>query len=77
MLLPTHPDMHSLLKTYFRNDVILLAGDISDDLNTVSWVFQQLSGAYDTVVYVPGNHGRAKEIELLLKLVLFIQGSCA
>ncbi|KAK2077297.1 hypothetical protein QBZ16_004931 [Prototheca wickerhamii] len=39
-----------------KDDVILLAGDISDDLGTVQWVFERLSDSYGAVVYVPGNH---------------------
>ena len=39
-----------------KDDVILLAGDISDDLETVQWVFERMSDSYGAVVYVPGNH---------------------
>jgi hypothetical protein len=40
----------------YRQDVILLAGDVSDSLETLERTFQLLVGAFKAVFFVPGNH---------------------
>ena len=38
------------------NDVLLLAGDISDDLDVIRHSLATVRQAFQTVFYVPGNH---------------------
>jgi predicted phosphodiesterase len=40
----------------FKDDVILLAGDISDSLALVEWCFRLLARKFAHVLFVPGNH---------------------
>jgi len=46
----------SLDQTKYRYDILILAGDISDDLTIISDCFKYLSGCFRFVVFVPGNH---------------------
>ena len=39
-----------------RDDVLLLAGDVSDDLGTLERTLAPLAGAFGAVAFVPGNH---------------------
>ncbi|VUD68772.1 3',5'-cyclic adenosine monophosphate phosphodiesterase CpdA [Thalassocella blandensis] len=48
--------MFQLSKTDFQQDVLLLGGDISDDLSLITACFQHLSRCFYKVFYVPGNH---------------------
>ncbi|MFC0694346.1 metallophosphoesterase [Paraburkholderia humisilvae] len=38
------------------NDVLILAGDISDSLAVVTECFTALTQRFSKVIYVPGNH---------------------
>lgn len=40
-------------------DVLLVAGDVSDDLATLEKTLQPLVDAFAHVFFVPGNHGEA------------------
>ena len=40
----------------YRRDVLILAGDITDNLQTLEQCFIHLSKAFKQVLYVPGNH---------------------
>ncbi|URZ01116.1 metallophosphoesterase family protein [Clostridium felsineum] len=40
----------------YKDDVIILAGDISHKINLVEKAFQILSKSFSEVLYVPGNH---------------------
>jgi len=40
----------------YQDDVLILAGDVSDSLGTLERTFRCLTGRFDTVAYVPGNH---------------------
>ena len=43
--------------SWFRqNDVLLLAGDISDDLGLIRRSLSTAAEAFGRVFYVPGNH---------------------
>ena len=40
----------------YQNDVLILAGDVSDDLKKLELVFEALLGKFCKVLFVPGNH---------------------
>lgn len=40
----------------FRNDILILAGDVSDRLSLLGWCLSTLSGRFRKVLYVTGNH---------------------
>lgn len=40
----------------YRDDVLILAGDISDSLERVGWALSTLAARFRRVMYVPGNH---------------------
>jgi hypothetical protein len=40
-----------------REDVLLVAGDVSDSIDTLEKTLSLLSGAFGHVFFVPGNHG--------------------
>jgi predicted phosphodiesterase len=40
----------------YRDDVLVLAGDVSDSLETLEETLRVLTRRFDTVAYVPGNH---------------------
>lgn len=40
----------------FRNDILVLAGDISDSLDAVATTLTALADRFRKVLYVPGNH---------------------
>lgn len=46
----------SLSETDYRDDVLILAGDVSHDMGALRRVFQILSSRFNSVTYVPGNH---------------------
>ncbi len=48
--------LNSLSCYDYTNDVIILAGDISDDLRLIEQAFKVLSNRFLEVFYVPGNH---------------------
>lgn len=39
-----------------HNDVLLLPGDISDDLDVIRYSLATVRQAFRTVFYIPGNH---------------------
>ena len=39
-----------------HNDVLLLAGDISDDVDVIRYSLVTVRQAFRTVFYIPGNH---------------------
>lgn len=41
----------------FKQDAILLAGDISDSLDNLTKTLETFAAAFGHVFYVPGNHG--------------------
>lgn len=40
----------------YREDVLILAGDVSDSLERVEWALSILAARFLRVMYVPGNH---------------------
>jgi len=46
----------NLSKSDYRDDALIMAGDISDDPSLLEWSFELLSSRFRTVLYVPGNH---------------------
>ncbi len=48
--------VRGLSRADYRDDVLLLAGDVSDLPHCLEEVFQQLTVRFATVMFVPGNH---------------------
>lgn len=46
----------ALSTTDYRDDVLILAGDVSDCLATLEWCFGELTRRFKKVLFVPGNH---------------------
>ena len=46
----------SLSREEYRNDILILAGDISDMTRFVEEAFRELGRRFSRVAYVPGNH---------------------
>jgi predicted phosphodiesterase len=46
----------SLSSAEFRDDVLILAGDVSDSLSRLEWTLCTLAARFDRVLFVPGNH---------------------
>jgi Icc-related predicted phosphoesterase len=40
----------------YLRDVLIVAGDIADDLRVIDWTLRKLRSQFDKVFYVPGNH---------------------
>lgn len=40
----------------YQNDVLILAGDLTDDLHILEQCFRSLSSKFNKVLFVPGNH---------------------
>ncbi|OGB26465.1 MAG: metallophosphoesterase [Burkholderiales bacterium RIFCSPLOWO2_02_FULL_57_36] len=40
----------------YQDDLLILAGDVSDSLELLHWCFKSLSGKFRKVLFVPGNH---------------------
>lgn len=40
----------------YRNDVLILAGDVSDSIQRLDWCLSTLVARFKKVLYVPGNH---------------------
>jgi len=40
----------------YKGDILILAGDVSDDMNLLARVFESLSGKFKQILFVPGNH---------------------
>jgi predicted phosphodiesterase len=45
-----------LSRTDYRDDLLLLGGDVSDSLARLRWCFEALVSRFRRVVFVPGNH---------------------
>ena len=48
--------IHSLSEQQYQEDVLILAGDVSDDMATLAAVFDSLRSRFREVMFVPGNH---------------------
>ena len=48
--------LKQLSDTDYNNDVLLLGGDISDDVSLIQECFEQVSKRFGKIFYVPGNH---------------------
>ncbi len=48
--------IQNLSATDYRNDVLILAGDISDSIRLLDWCLTTLAGRFAKVLFVPGNH---------------------
>jgi predicted phosphodiesterase len=46
----------SLSHSDYREDVLILAGDVSDSLSQLGWTLQAFAERFAHVLYVPGNH---------------------
>lgn len=46
----------SISKSDYTNDVLILAGDVSDHLHLLAQTFESLSQSFRQVLFVPGNH---------------------
>ena len=46
----------NLSQTDYRDDILILAGDISDKRELLEQCFKKLSNCFKQVLYVPGNH---------------------
>lgn len=40
----------------YQSDLLILAGDISDDVRLVDWAFVELRRKFAGIIFVPGNH---------------------
>lgn len=40
----------------YKNDVLILAGDVTDNTSDLSMCFLKLAGSFGKVLFVPGNH---------------------
>ncbi|MGZ5444492.1 MAG: metallophosphoesterase family protein [Thermoanaerobaculia bacterium] len=45
-----------LSEVEYRNDVLILAGDVTDDLRRLDWCLTTLARRFRKVLFVPGNH---------------------
>ena len=45
-----------LSRADYRNDVLILAGDVTDRLPLLDWCLRTLAERFRTVLFVPGNH---------------------
>lgn len=46
----------NLSSSDYKDDVLILSGDVSDSLYLLEWCFRYLSQRFAKVLYVPGNH---------------------
>jgi len=53
---PNREWLGQLSSNDYQDDVLILAGDISDKLSLIDECFAQLTRRFGTVLYVPGNH---------------------
>ena len=47
---------YSLSGEDYKNDLLILAGDISDNIKLLEMCFNQLANQFKQVIFVPGNH---------------------
>ena len=48
--------LEQVSSTSYLQDVLVVAGDIADDLRIIDLTLRKLSSQFDQVFYVPGNH---------------------
>jgi predicted phosphodiesterase len=48
--------LSSISTAEYRNDLLILAGDISDSFELLAWCLRSLAVRFRRVLYVPGNH---------------------
>lgn len=48
--------LEHLSTTDYQSDILILAGDISDDITLLTWCFSVLQSKFQQVFFVPGNH---------------------
>ena len=48
--------LQQISSTSYSQDVLVVAGDIADDLRIIDWTLRKLSSRFGAVFYVPGNH---------------------
>ncbi len=51
-----HAWIEQLSQHDYRDDVLILAGDVSDFLPRLEWCFRTLAARFRKVLFVPGNH---------------------
>lgn len=53
---PANRQWLSMLPDEYRQDILILAGDVSDSLATLEWCFRHLAQRFLKVLFTPGNH---------------------
>jgi predicted MPP superfamily phosphohydrolase len=48
--------LEQISSTSYLRDVLVVAGDIADDLRIIDWTLRKLRSQFSQVFYVPGNH---------------------
>jgi predicted phosphodiesterase len=48
--------LEQISSTSYLQDVLVVAGDIADDLRIIDWTLRRLRSQFGQVFYVPGNH---------------------
>src|SRR5882672_472414 len=48
--------LQRISSTSYSRDVLVVAGDIADDLRTIGWTLRKFRSQFGQVFYVPGNH---------------------
>ena len=48
--------LQRISSTSYLRDVLVVAGDIADDLRIIDWTLRKLRSQFGQVFYVPGNH---------------------
>lgn len=48
--------LERLSETEYREDILILAGDLCDAMPLIEWGLDALAGRFRKVLYVPGNH---------------------
>jgi Calcineurin-like phosphoesterase len=48
--------LQEVSSTSYLHDVLVVAGDIADDLKVIGWTLRKLRSQFGRVFYVPGNH---------------------
>jgi calcineurin-like phosphoesterase family protein len=48
--------LQQISSTSYLQDVLVVAGDIADDLKIIDWTLRKLRSQFGQVFYVPGNH---------------------
>jgi Icc-related predicted phosphoesterase len=48
--------LRQISSTSYLQDVLVVAGDIADDLRIIDWTLRELRSQFSQVFYIPGNH---------------------